>query len=231
VAVGRVEALVGLGVDARDEEGADGRELAARVAAAVDEALDAADVGLHHLAVALQREDQRHVDRDAGGDRVLDRLQALDRGRDLDEEVGAVDELMEADGLGLGLLGVVREVGVDLERDPAVLAVALVPDGAQDVAGIPDVVLGELPEDLGRIVVGGAQLADLVVIGVAFGDRALEDRGIGRHTHDALLDQSLEVAVLHEAPRQEVDPDALIVLGELLQGSHIGVLSGEVLTP
>ena len=79
-----VEALVGLGVDARDEERGDRRELAARVAAAVDEALDAADVGLGDLAVALEREDQRDVDRDALGDRVLDRLQALERRRDLD---------------------------------------------------------------------------------------------------------------------------------------------------
>ena len=196
VAADRVEALVGLGVHARDEEGGDGRELAARVAAAVDEALDAADVGLHDLAVALEREDQRDVDRDAGGDRVLDRLQALDRGRDLDEEVGAVDELVQADRLGLGLLGVVREVRVDLERDPAVLAVALVPDGAQDVAGVADVVLGELPEDLLGIVVGGAQLTDLVVVRVALGDRALEDRRVGRHAHDALLDEALEIAVL-----------------------------------
>ena len=71
-----------------------------------------------------------------------------------------------------------------------------------------------------------AQLPDLLVIGVALGDRALEDRRIGGHAHDALIDQSLQVAILHEAPRQEVDPDALIVLGELLQGCHIGVLSG-----
>ena len=117
-----VEALVGLGVHARDEERGDRGELAARVAAAVDEALDAADVGLGDLAVALEREDQRDVDRDARGDRVLDRLQALDRRRDLDEEVRAVDQLVQALGLGLGGLGVVREVRVDLERDPAVLA-------------------------------------------------------------------------------------------------------------
>ena len=185
VAADGLEALVGLGVHARDEEGSDGRD-AARVAAAVDEALDAAHVRLGDLAVALEREDQRHVDRDALGDRVLDRLQALERGGDLDQQVRAVDELEEPHGLGLGLLGVVREVRVNLERDPAVLALALVPDGAEDVAGVADVVLGELPEDLLGIVVLAAQLADLVVVGVAFGDRALEDRGVGRHALDSL---------------------------------------------
>ena len=183
-----LEALVGLGVDARDEEGGDGRD-AARVAAAVDEALDAAHVRLGDLAVALEREDQRDVDRDAVRDRVLDRLQALERGGDLDQQVRAVDELEEPHGLGLGLLGVVREVRVNLERDPAVLALALVPDGTEDVAGVADVVLGELPEDLLGVVVLAAQLADLVVVGVAFGDRALEDgRALGlrvaRDRHD-----------------------------------------------
>ena len=134
---------------------------------------------------------------------------------------GRSTSFVQADGLGLRLLGVVREVRVDLERDPAVLALALVPDGAQDVARGADVVLGELPEDLLGIVELGAQLPDLVVIGVALGDRALEDRGVGRHAHDALFDQALEVAVLDELARQVVDPDALIALGELLQGSHV----------
>ena len=77
VAADLVEALVGLGVHARDEERRDADASRARVAAAGDEALDAAHVGLGDLAVALEREDQRDVDRDAGRDRVLDRLQAL----------------------------------------------------------------------------------------------------------------------------------------------------------
>jgi hypothetical protein len=192
--------LVGLGVDARDEERGDRGELAARVPAAVDEALHAADVGLGDLAVALEREDQRDVDRDAGGDRVLDGLQPRDGRRDLDEGVRAVDQFVQAGGLGRRLLGVVGDVRVDLERDPAVLAFALVPDGAQDVARVADVVLGELPEDLLGIVELGAQLPDLIVIGVALGDRGLEDRRIGRDPDDALLDQALEVTLLDEAP-------------------------------
>ena len=98
VAADRVEPLVGLGVDARDEERGDRRH-PREVAAGVREPLHAADVRLGDLAVALEREDQRDVDRDAGRDRLLDRRQALPGGGDLDEQVGAVDELVQAPGL------------------------------------------------------------------------------------------------------------------------------------
>ena len=76
-----------------------------------------------------------------GGDRLLDRRQALLGRGDLHEQVRAVDELVQALGLGDRALRVVRQVGVDLERDPAVARVlaGLVPDRAQDVAGAADV--------------------------------------------------------------------------------------------
>ena len=57
-----VEPPVGLGVDARDEEAGDRRDRAG-VAAALDEPLEPAQVGLDDLGVALEREDQRDVDR------------------------------------------------------------------------------------------------------------------------------------------------------------------------
>ena len=140
------------------------------------------------------------------------------RGGDLDEQVRAVDQRVQALGLVDRGLGVVREVRVDLERDPAVLAVALVPDGAQDVAGVADVVRGEREKiSLGSRLAAGDELADLVVVGVALGDRALEDRRVGGDAHDALVDQAGEVAVLDEGARQVVDPDALAVLGQLLE--------------
>ena len=96
-------------------------------------------------------------------------------------------------------VGVVGQVRVDLERDPAVLAVALVPDRPQHVAGVADVVAREREEDLLRVGLGGRQLADLVVVGVALGDRALEDRGVGGHADDAVADEAGEVAVVDEA--------------------------------
>ena len=125
----RLEPLVGLGVDAGDEEARDGEHLA-RVAAAGDEPLEPAEVGLGDGRVALEREDQRHVDRDALRDAVLDRAEARLGGRDLHVEVRAVDLLVEAHRLLEGALAVVGERRVDLERDEAVDPVRALPDGA-----------------------------------------------------------------------------------------------------
>ena len=75
MAADRIEPLVRLGVDPRDEE-ARHRRHRSRIAAAFDEPLDAADVRLGHLGVALQREDQRDVDALAARDHLLDRRAA-----------------------------------------------------------------------------------------------------------------------------------------------------------
>jgi hypothetical protein len=56
-----IEPVIRLGVHARDEEARD-RVHRRRVAAGLDETLDAADVRLHHLAMPLEGEDQRDVD-------------------------------------------------------------------------------------------------------------------------------------------------------------------------
>ena len=61
VAADRVEPLVGLGVDAGDEE-ARNRGHLLRVAARLDQPLEPADVRLGDLGVAVEAEDQRHVD-------------------------------------------------------------------------------------------------------------------------------------------------------------------------
>ena len=121
-----VEATVGLGVDPRDEEAGDGVD-GARVAADADEALEAAQVGLDHLLVAGEREDQGHVDRAAAGGHLFDRPDAGVRGRDLDQQVRPRDRRVEHRGLVDRGLGVVGEVGVDLDRDVAVTAAGVAP--------------------------------------------------------------------------------------------------------
>jgi hypothetical protein len=169
--------------------------------------------------VALEREDQRDVDRDAGGDRLLDRGQPLLGRRDLDEQVRPVDELAEPLRLVDRALCVVRQVRVDLERDPAVAGVLarLVPRRPEDVAGGLDVLDGQRQEDLLRLRLTPQDLAQLLVVGVALGDRALEDRRVRGDADDAVAHEPLQVAVLDEGSREEVDPDALTVGGELLQ--------------
>ena len=132
------EPLVGLRVDAGDEERRDrahGRE----IAAVRRETLQPLDVRLHDLLVPLQREDQRYVDVATGRDRVLDRADAC-RGRgDLHIQVRLVDPLVQPLGLVVGALAVVRDLGIDLPGDVAVLAVRRVEDRAQQLEAALDV--------------------------------------------------------------------------------------------
>ena len=87
---GLLEPPVGFGVDARDEEARD-RDHAAGVAAGGDQPLEPAEVRLDDLRVALEREDQRDVDRAALGDAVLDRAEARLGAGDLHVEVLPLD--------------------------------------------------------------------------------------------------------------------------------------------
>ena len=115
----RLEALVRLGVDARDEERRDGVDLR-RVAAARDEALEPAQVRLDDRLVAVEREDQRDVDRRAVRGAVLDRRQAGHRRRDLHVEVRALDLLRDPARLLERSLRVVRQTREHLHRHVAV---------------------------------------------------------------------------------------------------------------
>ena len=94
-------------------------------------------------AVALQREDQRDVDADALGERRGDRRQAGRGRRDLDEQVGPVDQPPQRLGLGDGRVGLVGQPRVDLDGDPAVDAGARVVRRPHHVAGPAHVVRGE----------------------------------------------------------------------------------------
>ena len=115
----RVEPLVDLAVDPGDEERRDGVDLA-QVVTVGRGLLQTADVGVDHPAVALQGEDQGHVDADPLGDRRGDRRQAGLGGRDLDQHVGPVDDLPQIGRLGDGGLGVHGQTRLDLDRHPAV---------------------------------------------------------------------------------------------------------------
>ena len=126
---------------------------------------------------------------------------------------------MQAQSLRVGALAVVGERGIYFERDVAVDAARLLVDRAQDVAGLPDVVLGQTEEDLARFVERG-QLAQLAVVPVALGQRFLKDRRVARDsTHRVLANQPLELAALEHLARERVDPDALAQLRQLLQPS------------
>ena len=62
------------------------------------------------------------------------------RGGNLDQQVGAVDDLPQLGGLADGLLGVVGQPRIDFDGHPAVDAVGGFPLRTQHVAGRPHVV-------------------------------------------------------------------------------------------
>src|SRR5205823_10418732 len=62
------------------------------------------------------------------------------------------------------------------------------------------------------------ELTELVVVVGPLGDRLLEDRRVRGHADDGVLaHHPRELAGVEQVPREVVDPDALPVLGELLQ--------------
>ena len=192
------------------------------IAAGGDAFLQAGEIGLRDLAIDLLREQQRDVDADAFADQMLDRGQALRRGRYLDHQVLALDVLPEPFGLGDGALGVHRQIGRDLEADETVIAVQGVVNRTQNVCGVLDVLDRERLEKVGdRPVALLQRLADRAVIFVRAADRLLENRGVRRYAFDAVgLDQRLEVAFADEAAGEEVQPDGLAMIFECFDGIY-----------
>ena len=113
---------VHLGVDPADEERGHAGHVGEVVRPRGGQRLEAGEVGLDDLVVAVDAEDERHVDAAALADHLPDGGDALRGGRDLDQHVGLVDALVEAAGGGDGALGVVGQGRRHLHRDEAVAA-------------------------------------------------------------------------------------------------------------
>ena len=175
------------------------------VAARVGEALDAADVGLGHLAVALEREDQRDVDRDAGRDRLLDRGQARAGRRDLDEEVRAGRRARAGawPPRSCPRVSWARCGSTSSETQPSRAFSPAASHSARrmsQAARMSSTASGE--EDLLGLGLGLEDLAELLVVGVALGDRRLEDGRVRGDAVDALVDELLELAVAGRSARE-----------------------------
>ena len=107
------------------------------------------------------------------------------------------------------------EIGVDLERDPAVARlIPAIEYLAQQVAGIANVVARQREEDLARVGFALQDLPELVVVGVAVGDRALEDGRVRGHADDALVDQRTQLSLTDKGAGDVIDPRALAKLRE-----------------
>ena len=202
-----VQPGVDLGIDPGHEEGGD-RPDRRQVMAGPPGAFHPVEEGVHDRVVARQGEDQRDVDADALGQARGDRGQSLPGGRDLDEQVGPVDQPPQRPRLGDRGLGVMREPRVDLDRHPAIHAVGRVVDRPQDVTGPAHVEGGQRPQRLPGIDAAGGQVPQLRVIGVAAGDRLGEDAGIGRHPHHMITGGKIGQAAGHQPfPAQVIQPD------------------------
>ena len=203
----RGEPLVDLGVDARDEERGD-RVAVERQAVGVP-ALHRADVRAHHVLVGGDAEQQRDVDVHPLVQRRLDRRDARRRRRDLDHQVGPVDEPPVEPRLLDRPLRVVRQPRRDLERDVAVVAAGVVVDAAQHVGGELDVADREAAVDLARGQALVGRLGHVLVVVGRAEDRLLEDRRVRRDAAQrVLLDHPGELAALDHAAPDLVEPDA-----------------------
>ena len=204
-----VERGVDLAVDARDEEARDGRDPVDRLAG-VGAALQAADVGLRDLHVALHVEQERHVHGDARGGQLLERLDALGGAGHLDEDVVLADLPVEALGRLDGARGVERQLGRQLEGHVAVLPLGLLVHAAQDVGSVADVLERQAEEDLARIVRVLERALEALVVALGVPHGLLEDRGVGSDAADAIvLDETLQDPILEQPAVDVVDPDGL----------------------
>ncbi|MDQ0742938.1 hypothetical protein QFZ62_000246 [Clavibacter sp. B3I6] len=154
-----------------------------------------------------------------GADDLGDRLEALAGGGDLDHDVGLGDLVPELVGLVDRGLGVVGEVGGDLDGDAAVESGGAVVDGAEDARGLADVAGGDLEDRAVDVGAVGRELADLGVVRLALGEGRREDGGVRGDADDvALGDHLLDALGIDALAGQVVEPDADARGGELRGG-------------
>jgi hypothetical protein len=181
----------------------------------------AGQVGVDHLLVPVEGEDQGDVDADAFGQDLSDRGNAGLGRWDLDEEIRPVRVPVELGGRVERARGVVGEPRRNLERDPAVDTVRPLPDREELVGRATQVVDRELEE---RLLAGGAAAGaaeDALVVGAAARERVGEDRRVRRQAGDAeLADVTVERPVVEQVAGDVVEPEALARLVQVLRRVH-----------
>ena len=99
---------VDLDIHARHEERCD-RVDTLQIVASFECLFKTGEVGVDHLAVAGEREDERDVHRNPGCDRLGNCRQAFDGCRDFDHGIGAIDLCPQCFRLGDSALGVIGQ--------------------------------------------------------------------------------------------------------------------------
>src|SRR3989441_6174147 len=212
----RVETTVYLCVDATHEDRRDRCDPVDRLPGFAPR-FQGPHIRLGDLPVVLEREQQRDIDVYAVGQETLDRRPSLARPGHLDHHVRPVDRGPQSPGLSDRARGITREGRRHFKRDESIGALRRVIDRAKRIRGGAHVFSGQEFEDLS---IGSGRRGDprerSVVIGAA-ADRVLEDRRVGRHTAQPVVDHPLELAGLQHAASEVVEPDAL---PEVEQGLH-----------
>ena len=169
----------------------------------------------------LAREQERHVDRDAGKDRLLDGGQSLPGPGDLDEEVAKLRPAEQRFGGGERARRIVCQQRRHFQRDPAIHAIGPVVNGAEKVGRPAEVVQRQLEEEgYGRDPVSDLR-ADRRVVGGAVLDRVIEDRRVrGETGHRQLVDVPLERPAIQQVAGDVVEPQTLAQLVKPLGCLH-----------
>lgn len=184
--------------------------------------LQTREVRLDHLRVTVDREDEGDVDAASPGDHRRDGIDALDRRRDLDEQVRSVDPLMQILCRPDRPVDVVGQLGGDLDRDEPVATPAGVVDRSQHAERADDIVDDDIPIGVDQLTAGTEQIGELSVVGIRALDRLGEDGRVGGHTANPLAHHASEGAIAQVIPREVVQPWALPVpVVELLKSSHV----------
>ena len=105
--------------------------------------LEPGEIRLQHLFVLQQRENQGDVDAHASGGEGADGRDPFRRGRHLDHDVRASNELGEAKTFRQRLFGGGGELGQHLQGNASVHPAALFIDAGEEVTGAANVVEGE----------------------------------------------------------------------------------------
>jgi hypothetical protein len=155
---------------------------------------------------------------------LLDGGEAFGCGRNLDHQIGPVDALPEPSGLlGRGV-GVLRQMGRDLETDKTVPSLGLPVGRCQLVGRHPDVGNGDrfVSHHRGGVRRLGQQGPEITVVLRTVTDRLLENGRIAGYTADPVLgNHPLQPAIDEDVAADKVEPDGLAPVHQLLYSIHL----------
>jgi hypothetical protein len=144
----------------------------------LDAALDGSRVRLGGSEILAGGEEQCHVDRHAGEDRLLDRPQAGFGARNLDEQVRTAALCVQTARLTQGRLRIVGEQRRDLKRDEPIDAAGAAMDRREHVGGRAQVIESQLEERGPAVGAGGPQSLYGLVVGRGSADGLVVDRRV-----------------------------------------------------